>query len=104
MVAGPRIPVGHRQRGRHDKDKEIKSNRKTPKQKKQEEKQLEAQEDAIEKTLFPQKFDETPLEPHAKVAQERPPTPPTWYEKKLAMTPSRSYRRSEKDKEETCPT
>lgn len=99
MVAGPRIPVGHRQRGRHNKDKEMRSNRKTDKQKRQEEKQLEAQEDAIEKALYPQKFDETPPPNHTKIEQERPPAPPTWYEKKLAMTPSKSYKKEEKAKE-----
>lgn len=99
MAIGPKIPVGHRQRGRHDKDKEIRSNRKTEKQKKQEEKQIEAQEDAIEKSLYPQKFDDTPPTPHTKIVQDRPSTPPTWYEKKLAMTPSKSYKKEDKAKE-----
>lgn len=99
MAMGRGAPVRHRQREKKSRDFENKPGKKNSKQKRIDDKKIEAQEDAMEKQLFPHKFDD---ESHARVVENRPTQAPSWYEKQQAMTPSRSYKK--KDKKEECQT
>jgi hypothetical protein len=97
MVFGPRPPRQSRQNGRYNPEKDRKSNRKYEKRSRELEKRLEEEENAIEKTIYPHKYDD--LKPHEKVELDRPEKPATWFQKQQAMTPSRSYAKVEKTEE-----
>lgn len=97
MVVSARSPRQSRQQGRYNLEKDRRSNRKYEKRSREIEKRLEEEENRLEKEIIPQKYDEPSA--HEKNIMNRPDIPATWHQKQQAMTPSRSYNKSNESNE-----
>lgn len=80
-----KVPSGSRQNGRYNKTKDVKSNRKPVKK----ELSLEQELEQISEGTF--KLPEVEVSSHTKVEEDRPPPKPSYHQRQLAFTPSKSH-------------
>ena len=113
MVAGSRSPSGARQSGKHNAENEKRSNRKPNKKTKLDIIDIDNELKQIENGIMSSSYILEPapepsriLKPRdqlsnvERVKVDRPKLPPSWYERQVAFTPSKSYVSKTRSKEE----